>query len=711
MADDELAENSEGPRRKTYTPPAEDAVFTGSFPVVDDADVDPSPLGPVVPPVALPTSAIAPPVRTSLGDAEILAKFSGEVTGSTAEMMNELERQVTLREDEEEAFTMWANLTRATRGSEANKIIERERIIFDGGDPELLVEAPDDDVVDTEEVQAELPEPIPATIDIVEVELPEEAPDTVDSEPIPEEGHLPDSAEEPVTSDEIPVAESVDSPVGGDQWPLEQSESNVSAESRVASEEPAGARTHSDRIGLEATPDNHKTLTRVGIFWLWWATLTPIIGLVAGAFFISRGLGVLETLAVVGSGAVISGLIIAASAYAGARTGLSTAHTSQLTFGRLGARAPSILLVLIRIALLGVLVLAAESLITRVVVLSNWWPFEMWIVRVAGAVVVGGIVITLGVLGGRVLRVALYVSAAVSGLAIAGFVALSAPSIGVWAIDSWSASAPTVVALGSLALIGFLLLFGHTGGDLARYSSGSAVGSVSALSGLIAVVPTVVFVAYVAWVAAAMPALASTLVSDPVGSFAGELPPWFPVPLILGLVVPLIILSALALFSGGLATLSAGLPVSRRAGTVILGALALGGAGAAIAFDHRISQYFPDVLYLVGVVLVAWGGAYAVDIALGRQRLAELKTDELPVVRVAPLVGFVVAVALGWGLITSGVSWLFWLGYAFPLLSLAGLVDLSAAQPGVLVALVVASLISAIAAWSKRSVRAGAVDG
>jgi hypothetical protein len=259
--------------------------------------------------------------------------------------------------------------------------------------------------------------------------------------------------------------------------------------------------------------------------------------------------------------------------------------------------------------------------------------------------------------------------------------------------------------------VSFLVLFGHTGGDLARYSSGSVARSTSALSGIVAVVPTVIFVAYVGWVASATPVLAITLVTDPVGSLAGQLGAWFPAPLLLGLVLPLIVLSALSLFSGGLAVLSAGLPVSRQVGTVLVAVLALGGAGAAIALEHRVSQYFPDALYFVGVVLVAWGASYAMDIALGHRRLAQLSAGEVPAVRLGPLAGFVVAVALGWGLISSSVGWLSWVGYIFPLLDMAGLVDLSGAQPGVLVALVVAGLVSAVAALPRRSASAEVVDG
>jgi hypothetical protein len=75
-------------------------------------------------------------------------------------------------------------------------------------------------------------------------------------------------------------------------------------------------------------------------------------------------------------------------------------------------------------------------------------------------------------------------------------------------------------------------------------------------------------------------------------------------------------------------------------------------------------------------------------------------------------VAFVLPVAVGLGLIDSSVSWLAWQGYLFPLLELAGLVDLSPAAPGILVAFVLAGIISgigAIASWL-RFRKSAAVD-
>ncbi len=64
-----------------------------------------------------------------------MEKFGDPHAGSTADMMAELEKQVALKEQEEQAFADWENTVRHVLGDEAESLIARERIIFDGGDP------------------------------------------------------------------------------------------------------------------------------------------------------------------------------------------------------------------------------------------------------------------------------------------------------------------------------------------------------------------------------------------------------------------------------------------------------------------------------------------------------------------------------------------------------------------------------------------------
>ena len=699
MVENQEPEDTEGPRRKTFTPPAEGASFTGSLPVMGNTDEFGAPVEPVAPVVLSPTAAIAPPVRTSLSDAEILAKFRGGSAGSTAEMMNELEAQVTLREDEEEAFTMWENLTRATRGQAAEEIIARERIVFDGGTPEppaVIVE----------------PEPLPVALEESEHEAEAEFEPELEAEP-----EVEDIIEPEAIDTEVDEPESVDSSEDDDRWPLQQGEGTAEPavdDAAVVAESPVKECVPVlDRTGLAPTAENQKVLSTAGLFWSWWATLTPVVGIIAGAFLVSRGLGLIETVVALGAAALLSGGLIAAGAYAGARTGLSTLHAAQMTFGHHGNSLPSALVLVIRLALVGLLILGAETLATRVVTSADWWPFDLWILRAAIAALIAGVVVTLALLGGRVLRIGLYVSAGFQAVGLIGFVVLTAPALNFAGVAVWSSSTLQVLALGSLALSALLVLFGHTGGDLARYhrGGGGGRGAVASVSGLVAVIPTLLFVSYVALVAIGTPRLGITLVSDPVGTLAAELPAWYPAPLLVGLVLPLIGLASLALFSGGLATLSAGVRVSRPVATSVVAALSAAAVAAAIVFEQPVGIYVPSLLYVSGVVLAAWGASFAMDVALGAKRLDALATGNLPAWRAAPLAGMVLGIAAGLGMITSSFSWLGWLGYLLPLLEMAGLIDLSSGQLGVLVALAVSGVVSAITALVLRAKSAQVAHG
>ena len=65
----------EGPRRRTYEPPSEESVFTGSLPVVDESPGESEP--------PTPLNIPDPPIRTSLSDADILQTFQDPSAGST----------------------------------------------------------------------------------------------------------------------------------------------------------------------------------------------------------------------------------------------------------------------------------------------------------------------------------------------------------------------------------------------------------------------------------------------------------------------------------------------------------------------------------------------------------------------------------------------------------------------------------------------------
>jgi len=87
------------------------------------------------------------------------------------------------------------------------------------------------------------------------------------------------------------------------------------------------------------------------------------------------------------------------------------------------------------------------------------------------------------------------------------------------------------------------------------------------------------------------------------------------------------------------------------------------------------------------------------------------RTDHhTPAVRLAPLLAALLGLGAGLGLVSSSVPWLSWQGYLFPLGEQAGLMDLSPAQPGVLVAFVLAALVSLVGELVTRATASSSKD-
>lgn len=710
MVEDERDSNDEleAPRRQTYTPPDPDAVFTGSFPIIEDSEPggSPAPIGPpepAAPVLAKPRAATDPPVRKSMTDAEIMIRFQGGQAGTTGEMIAELERQVSLREDEEEAFSMWANLVRATRGEHADEIIRRERIIFDGGEPEAESPAEEDSVVAENDTAAETPpesgeepqiveEEVPLDISVAEpVELATDISVESDSIVIPLEPGLgedtPGGGEDltlPGDEGAGDVAEVSAEVV--DQWPLQQKT------------EPLATFTASNDSQEDGSgEDLPVTSVTAGLLWMWAASLVPVVGIMAGAFLVFRGLGLWESLAVVAASGLVAGLVIAAGATRQKRHGQSTLMTARHTFGRIGNAVPSALISIIRITSLAVILLLAVSVALRVLELSGLWPYATWIAQLGIGVVVAAGIVVLGVWGGRVLRIALWVSAAVGALGLAALVVLQAPTLAL-AVPAWDANWLSVVGSASLVFSGLLILWGAGGGDLTDLRVGAGKAPVSLVTALGAIVPVAVMVWVAAWVSVSTPGVAVALVTDPIGALVTNAPVWYPAPALIVGVLPLVVLGAWILFSTGRGVEAIGVPLGRVPRTVIVSVVALGAVAAALTLGIDVARYVPDALITVGVVWAAWAGAFALDAVLTKSADAPV-----PAWRIAPLAGMVVAIALGLGLVSSSVSLLSWQGYFLPLLESAGLIDLAPAAPGVWVALLVSAVVTALASLGARA--------
>ena len=724
MFDDEsTSEEAEGPRRTTFQPPAEnsEALEPVTF-VVNDAPSD------VPSEEARPAGAgyLPAPVRESLSEAEIFTRFSAEGTTATTDMIIELEKQVTLKLDEEEAFESWMEIIRATREHDAEAIIDYEREIFDGGSPAPLVlpEAPEPEPepetvapeelasdsaqeptgteadVSTDEADSESigSESIDATEELVPTEeaaSEEVVPPQSVEEPLEESG--PETTGEDIAEDSAKdsaeVSPPAQAPKTGEHWPLEQ----VATETVAA---PAGIEVASLHAGVGV-------LTRT---FSWLVALVPLVAISAGSFLVFQGLGVLEVAVAMALAGVIAALVVGQFSRASSLSGASADIHSVSHLGRVGRLLLGGLALVLRSVLATVLVILTATVLVDIIDESGFWtlvPWDFWILRaIAGAIVVGAVA-ALAALGGTVLRVAMFASGGLGLLGSLALIVLALPGLDMSMTLSWEGEYMPVVAAASFLLAGLLLLLGVVAEDHSQLAATDSPSRAPGLtSALVSVVPLSALVIFVSWWADSSPLTGLSLLADPVGAVVSDLPSWFPLPALAFLALPLLGLAALALHSAGAGVSLVGIPGQARHHSLALGVVIAGVLAALIATDFSVISVLPDLVYTLGVVVAAWAGTMVFTSLFSASR-----TDHhTPAVRLAPLLAALLGLGAGLGLVSSSVPWLSWQGYLFPLGEQAGLMDLSPAQPGVLVAFVLAALVSLVGELVTRATASSSKD-
>ena len=700
MFDDEsTSEEAEGPRRTTFQPPAEnsEALEPVTF-VVNDAPSD------VPSEEARPAGAgyLPAPVRESLSEAEIFARFSAEGTTATTDMIIELEKQVTLKLDEEDAFESWMEIIRATREHDAEAIIDYEREIFDGGSPAPLVlpEAPEPtsteadvstDEADSESVGSESIDATEEAVPTEEAASEEVVPPQSVEEPLEESA--PETTGEDSAKDSAEVSPPAQAPKTGEHWPLEQ----VATETVAA---PAGIEVASLHAGVGV-------LTRT---FSWLVALVPLVAISAGSFLVFQGLGVLEVAVAMALAGVIAALVVGQFSRASSLSGASADIHSVSHLGRVGRPLLGGLALVLRSVLATVLVVLTSTVLVDIIDESGFWtlvPWDFWILRaIAGAIVVGAVA-ALAALGGTVLRVAMFASGGLGLLGSLALIVLALPGLDTSMTLSWEGEYMPVVAAASFLLAGLLLLLGVVAEDHSQLAATDSPSRAPGLiSALVSVVPLSALVIFVSWWADSSPLTGLSLLADPVGAVVSDLPSWFPLPALAFLALPLLGLAALALHSAGAGVSPVGIPGQARHHSLALGVVIAGVLAALIATDFSVISVLPDFVYTLGVVVAAWAGTMVFTSLFSASR-----TDHhTPAVRLAPLLAALLGLGAGLGLVSSSVPWLSWQGYLFPLGEQAGLMDLSPAQPGVLVAFVLAALVSLLGELVTRATASSSKD-
>jgi len=449
--------------------------------------------------------------------------------------------------------------------------------------------------------------------------------------------------------------------------------------------------------GLNTIHESERKGRARDLFWPWFGANVSVFGLSYGSFLLGFGISFWQATIVGVVGIVISFLFCGFISLAGKRGSAPTMVLSRAMFGVEGNRLPSVLSWLLTVGW--------ETVLTALAVLATATVFEQlgWeggvATKIVALIVVAALIIAGGVIGFNLIMRMQKIITIVTGVLTVVYIVLVIGHVDLGAVAALpSGSFPQVIGGFVFMLTGFGLGWVNAAADYSRYlprstRSSGVVGWTTFGSSL----APVILLVFGVLLAGSSPKLNTAIANDPIGALASLLPIWFLVPFVIVAVLGLIGGAVLDIYSSGLALLSAGLRAPRYVAAGIDGVIMTIGAIYVVFFAPDFLGPFQGFLITLGVPIAAWCGIFIADIQLRKRDYADAelydRRGRYGSVRWVPIGLVVVGTGLGWGLVTSSVSWLGWQGYLLDAFGLGGRSgDWAFANLGVLVALVVGYL-------------------
>ncbi|WP_218920360.1 purine-cytosine permease family protein [Lentzea guizhouensis] len=452
-----------------------------------------------------------------------------------------------------------------------------------------------------------------------------------------------------------------------------------------------------ERKGIDWITDEERHGTPSRLFWPWFAANASFFTVAYGVFVVGLGLSPWQ-----GALAVVVGLglaypVVGAVALAGMRGGAPTMALSRAAFGVCGNRLPTLF---VYVSLLGweTVSVAIGALAVRTVLARVDEGLATTPMVAAGFGLTVVLVIVVGIYGyNLILRVQKYITFAVMATTVVYFV-LIVPSLD---FTKTSAGGGLALFAGGVSLV-IANGIGWTAGgaDYSRYlPRTSKPGAVAAWTAVGAGSAPLLLMLFGVLLTAGDPALAAATAADPVGAFAAALPTWFLVPFLLATMLSVVAGAVFNLYSSGLTLQALGVRLPRWAAVAVDGVVMVIGGAYLVFVAPSFFAPLQAFLILIGVVTAGWSSVFVVDMFLFRRKgyAPEELFDPRGVhgrYNVAGVVSLVVAVVVGWGLVTSHDPYLQpLLGYLLTDAARAG--SIGAANIGVVVAFLVGGLLYA----------------
>ena len=465
-----------------------------------------------------------------------------------------------------------------------------------------------------------------------------------------------------------------------------------------------------DRSGVEPSPELNRTARVLHLFWTWWSVTFPLGGVLLGAWLTLGGSSVVQAVVAATIGVLIGAIPLVVGTLQGVKTGLPSLIISRQTFGLWGNVVPAVVAVVIRITVGAFFLWAGVWVATQVYVEANLWTSGPELLSVIIGTVAVLIVGALVIVGRHWVSLVMWVSGGLSLVAAVLIVVVTWELPTASALRGSGIDGPGLVSGASLVAAVILVLWSQSGSDIGRFRTPGRAGASSFAVGVAAVIPPIVVIAWGALLGASGGGVGKTLIQSPLGTILDLVPDWYPVPALILLATPLLGLSALALHSSSYAVMSLGFAIPRIGSAALVSVFAAGAVVAVTLTVDDVGAILPGLVVFLGVPAAAWVGAVLGDFVTRRAHptaaVLLAKQGAYPGVRVAPLLGFVGAIGVGWGFVEAESPALLWTGYLNDILITVGMVDLSDWQLGV-----AASLVMSFAAASFAGIRGGVLDG
>lgn len=420
-----------------------------------------------------------------------------------------------------------------------------------------------------------------------------------------------------------------------------------------------------EQNGLNPVPDAERYGRPSDLFPVWFSWNISIFGITLGIYVLSLGLSVWQAIAAGIIGYLLSCSFVGILSTGSVRTGLPTLAQSQMCFGVLGNRIPSVFGFISNMGWMIILLSMASTTLADLLIHllpglddGNGRPERLTLF--VSFCIIMALTLVGAVFGHAMIMKIERVIALLTGSMTLIYLFFFVQEIDFSQINSAPAgSAVTFIGGVVMAMTMVGLGFLNYGGDYSRYlprhssSSGVIFWTTVGIA-----LPVSVLLVLGVLLSVGNPQMMEQAAVEPLAALTGILPFWFYVPFSFIVIISLVSAGMTDVYSAGLAFMAAGLKVPRVVSTLISAVIVALGCFYLTFISDSFLSTFTSFLAVISVIMGSWGAIEMVDLlrqkALGWEvRLALPRGQGGFNVRWSAVISLIVASVIGLGTITS----------------------------------------------------------